>query len=74
MFGITCKVAIKIIEQIERDINFFLNRYNYQNFHMCLQFVIFTQEKLALKPIQDFPPRFGSTIWELSAVINRVFI
>ena len=45
---------------------------------MCLQFVNFTHffafYKIALKPIQDFSPRFGPAIRELSAVINRVFI
>ena len=41
---------------------------------MCLQFVNFTQKKLALKPIQDFSPRLGPAIRELSAVISRVFI
>ena len=34
---------------------------------MCLQIINFTQNKLALKPIHDFSPRFGSAILELSA-------
>ena len=33
-----------------------------------------TQKKLALKPIQDFPPRFGPAIREFADVINGVFI
>ena len=33
----------------------------------------FYTKKLALNPIQDFSPRFGSAIQELSTVINRVF-
>ena len=34
---------------------------------------IFTQNKLALKPIQDFSLCFGPAIQEFSAVINRIF-
>ena len=41
---------------------------------MCLQIVNFTQNELALKPIQDFSPRFDPVIRELFAVINRIFI
>ena len=39
---------------------------------MCLQIVNFTQNKLTLNPIQDFPPRFGPAIREFSTVINRI--
>ena len=49
-------------------ITFFLNRYNSQNFRTCLQIFSFTQNKLALKPIQDFSSRFVPAIRELSAV------
>ena len=41
---------------------------------MCLQIVNFTQNKLALKHILDFPPCFGPAIQELFAVTNRIFI
>ena len=41
---------------------------------MYLQIINFTQNKLALKPIQDFSPRFGSAIQELFPAINRNFI
>ena len=41
---------------------------------MYLQIINFTQNKLALKPIQDLSPRFGSAIQELFPVINRIFI
>ena len=34
---------------------------------------IFTQNKLALEPIQDFSPRSGPAMQELSTGINRVF-
>ena len=40
---------------------------------MCLRIVNFTQNKLALKLIHDFSPRFGPAIRELSTVINRIF-
>ena len=40
---------------------------------MCLK-IIFTQNKLDLKPIQDFSPCFGSDIIELPAVIHRIII
>ena len=29
---------------------------------MCLEIVNFTQNKLVLKPIQDFSPRFGPAL------------
>ena len=41
---------------------------------MCLQIINFTQNKLALKPIQEFSRSFFPAIRELSAVMNKIFI
>ena len=65
---------LKTNELKEILITFFLNRYNQQNFHMSLQIINFTQNKLALKHIQDFSACFGPATQELSTVINRIFI
>ena len=55
-------------------ITFFLNRYNSQNFRICLQIANFTQNILALKPIHEFSPLFGPVKKELSPVINIIII
>ena len=59
LFGITANKISYFTswgQIIERDINyFFLNRYNKQNFHMCLQILNFAMNKFALKLIQIFP-------------------
>ena len=41
---------------------------------MALHMVNFTQNKLGLKPVQDFSPSFVPAIRALSTVINQIFI